>query len=368
MARIRILQIESIYPQFSEAIYRDWVGLDRLSFSTQIKTILSSGWSGGQNVVPHLNPSKWDRFYIIPRLVPAQAAWGRERNLRPSEMNLREILRQQLHVIKPQVIYLSDITSFDFSILNELIPRPLIVGWLASRFPTGIPWTEIDLLLSGISAIRNEALQLGVKQTADFNSAAPAFFGVNSQATQSNFQHPSVGFAGSFFGGYHDDRAKMFASLASTHSNLPFHIYTGQRFTVSDSCQINFHKPVFASEVLETYSMHAFVIDARADFGLGEPRFNRDTSNMRIFEATRAGTLLLTEYAPNLERLFDLGKDIICYHSEEELNDLLEFFAKPSSSNTCETIADSGFNRTLSSHMIEHRAAEFGKIIGKLLA
>jgi hypothetical protein len=365
--RPRVIQIEAVYEQFASNLYARWPGLDALSFETQIRTILDSGWSGGQNVVPYLNPSRWERFYLLPKLVAPQLAWARQAAVPQAKWNLREILCQQIKAIEPDVIYLSDLGSFDFSILDELNQRPLMVAWLATRLPPGIPWSRIDLLLSGIGAIREEALRLGVRKVQDFNSAAPSFRGLTPGFSPTNNASPGVVFSGSFLGGYHDDRAKLLARLAVERPQIPVDVYTGQPFQLPKACPLRFHAPVFAAEVVETYANHAMVVDARAEFGLKETRFNRDTSNMRIFEATRAGALLLTEYAHNLESMFEIGSEIICYRSEEELIDLVSFYSNKKHVEARLRIAQKGFKRVLKSHTIEHRAVDFESILNDTL-
>lgn len=50
--------------------------------------------------------------------------------------------------------------------------------------------------------------------------------------------------------------------------------------------------------------------------------------NMRTFEVAGAGGVLLTDYKPALEELYTVGKDIMTYHSNEELEDKLEFLVR----------------------------------------
>jgi hypothetical protein len=361
--RPRVVQIEAIYEQFARVLYTRWPGLENLSFQSQIQAVLDSGWSGGQNVVPYLNPSNWERFYLLPKMVAPQIAWAKERGVPPVGWNLRDILFLQLQDIDPDVIYLSDLGSFDFSVLDQLKRKPYVIAWLATKFPLDIPWSRIDLLLSGIGAIRREALRLGVKAVRNFNSGAPSFRGLSWHSAAHKANPMSIGFSGSFLGGYHDERAKMLSRLSAERPHIPIDIYTAQPFGKRSSSTIRFHGPVFASEVVETYARHLIVVDARAEFGLAEVRFNRDTSNMRIFEATRAGSMLLTEYAPNLESMFMLGREIICYRSEDEFIDLASYYSDINHANELKSIAQGGFRRVLAEHTIEHRAEEFERII-----
>ena len=56
--------------------------------------------------------------------------------------------------------------------------------------------------------------------------------------------------------------------------------------------------------------------------------FNRNISNdinYRTFETTGCGTLLLTNYTPNLERLFKINEEIIVYDNLYDLDDKIQF-------------------------------------------
>jgi spore maturation protein CgeB len=363
----KIVQIESIYPKFAGLLYKKFPDLGSKGFECQVDAILKSGWSGGQNIVPYLNPQKWDRHYLIPTLAPVQLAWVRDRHCDKKEIGARAILRAQLDLIEPDVIYITDIGAFDFSILDELKRRPLIVAWLASRFPNSVHWGKIDLLLSGIDAIRNEALRRGVRAVSDFNSAAPSFQSIKASLLLPESSVNSLVFSGSFFPGYHDQRALMLMQVAVEVPAVSIDIYTENSFPISRDSSIRFKPPVFGSEVIQTYSRYPLVVDARADFGLNEIRFNRDTSNMRIFEATRAGSLLVTEYAPNLEVMFDIGKEIICYKSEGELFEHVSFYLSDRGRKDRESIAVAGFQRTIKCHTIEQRALQFDSLITRLM-
>ena len=51
-------------------------------------------------------------------------------------------------------------------------------------------------------------------------------------------------------------------------------------------------------------------------------------NNMRLYEATGMGSLLLTDKKDNLENLFEIDKEIITYTSKEEALEKGEFFIR----------------------------------------
>ena len=88
-------------------------------------------------------------------------------------------------------------------------------------------------------------------------------------------------------------------------------------------------------------------------------------NNMRLYEATGMGSLLLTDKKDNLENLFEIDKEIITYTSKEEALEKYEFFIR----NPIEAskIAHAGQTRTLKEHTYEIRMQELKEILEKYL-
>lgn len=83
-------------------------------------------------------------------------------------------------------------------------------------------------------------------------------------------------------------------------------------------------------------------------------RHNTGTTNGRIFETTAAGSLLITDYVPGLEKLFDIGKEIVVYKKDgvDEVKYYLEHDEER------ERIARAGLERTKKDHRLRDRLEE----------
>jgi spore maturation protein CgeB len=81
-----------------------------------------------------------------------------------------------------------------------------------------------------------------------------------------------------------------------------------------------------------------------------------DDINYRTFEATAAGAMLLTNYTPNLEKLFDIGKEIIAYRSLDEILSFINYYTNNDDERN--TIARAGMNRTVACHSYNVRAEQ----------
>lgn len=77
--------------------------------------------------------------------------------------------------------------------------------------------------------------------------------------------------------------------------------------------------------------------------------------NMRVFEATACGALLVTDRVANgLETLFELEREIVTYRSDAELVERIDYFlAHPAER---EAVAEAGYRRTAGEHTYLQRA------------
>jgi len=73
-------------------------------------------------------------------------------------------------------------------------------------------------------------------------------------------------------------------------------------------------------------------------------------TNMRLFEATGVGILLITDSKVNLNELFELGKEVVAYRSPEECVELVQYYLEHDRER--EDIARAGQERTLQEHWV----------------
>jgi spore maturation protein CgeB len=83
---------------------------------------------------------------------------------------------------------------------------------------------------------------------------------------------------------------------------------------------------------------------------------------LRDFEVPMSGGFYLTEYQEELEEFFDIGSEIVCYRSKEDLLEKIRFYVKrPDLRNQ---IREAGRRRCLSDHTWERRFEVVFKAMG----
>jgi spore maturation protein CgeB len=86
-------------------------------------------------------------------------------------------------------------------------------------------------------------------------------------------------------------------------------------------------------------------------------------NNLRLFEATGCGALLITDYKDNLNDLFEVGKEVVAFRSSEDCIDLIHYYMK----HPREARLIAGQRRTLRDHSYVKRMGEISKILEKHL-
>lgn len=85
---------------------------------------------------------------------------------------------------------------------------------------------------------------------------------------------------------------------------------------------------------------------------------------LRDFDATLSGSMYLTHANPDLNLLFEVGKEIVCYETPEECADKCEYFL--SNEDEREDIAKAGLTRSLREHTWEARFEKLFQVLGLL--
>ena len=83
---------------------------------------------------------------------------------------------------------------------------------------------------------------------------------------------------------------------------------------------------------------------------------------LRDFEAPMSGAFYVTEYMPELEEFFRVGKEIVCYHDKADLADKVKYYLAHTEER--ETIRQAGYRRAVSEHTWQKRFQQVFQQIG----
>lgn len=364
------------YPAYLDWLYDSCPDLASARYHVQNEKLVQDAFSAIHIIAPHLSHVGYDSRVIIANCQAAQFQWARECDLAfPASDWMKEIVKYQIDMFNPDILYFSEPGTFDSRFINTLRKRPiLILGWRAASIPEGTDWSEFDVLLSSLTALREIALVLGAHATEHFSPGFPKWI---AETTQNISPAVDVVFAGQYTRKGHKRRNIYLRKIAEeakapqTGFTCNFHL-SGAVDTIPKEIEPFLRKPVYGMSMHQALRKGRIAFDARGDIEIKKKGHNtpidlaqKESANMRIFEATGTGVFLLTEYFKNLERYFKIGKEIETFTGEQELIEKIRYYiAHPEER---EEIARRGQRRCLRDHSMGKRVSQFDTIIRRHL-
>jgi len=372
--KLKFLQINTFYEIFLEDFYKTNSDLLNTSFTNQVEGLLNSGFSEIHHLSPYMKKMGYDSIFIVPNDKHSQLQWLKENDLEISINTdlCKEILKNQIETIKPNILYVSDPMKYDSSFLKTLSWKPdLTIGWCASDIFPNTDWSLYDIILSGISGIREAALKIGAKAVEAFFPGFPITSAEYVKDIEPAFD---VSFCGSWTIDQHEKRNRYLGLLSKQAEigtfSLALYLNKGQNLVPKEVAKFDFGTK-FGKSMYKAIKTGKISVDIRGDLRLlGNKNLiidiaKNETMNMRIFEVTGCGIFLLAEYFDNLSSYFEIGKEIEVFRDDKELVEKIKYYiAHPKER---EEIARKGQERCLKYYSIEKRCQEFDFIIKKYL-
>jgi len=399
----RILKITSFYKDFLSQIYNNHPELKLKSYSEQYQFLMDQKYAWSDFFKVHNEKLGVEVYEIIHNAEYLQLAWQRENHA--NEKN--SILYEQIKRYKPDVLFFQDIKSFSGSFIKNLRNNfpfvKLIFGHCCSPYSAlDIDnYQSYDFILTCLDSFKSDFEKIGIKSY----KLDHAFEGSILDFVQSDNHFPKNDFIfiGSFVSGsdFHDNRFQYLEKLLeeniqiSIYGNIiidsPLQLFTKQSaFKVSrilDRIGLNsinqkiiplkkvstlkqMPKRVQISPLLrksmvnEThYGINMYKLLSKAKIGLNiQAGVSGDYAvNMRLFETTGVGALLLTDYKKNIKDFFEPDYEIVTYNSVDECIEKSKWlFENP---DKAEEIARAGQKRTLKDHALKDRFYKIHEII-----
>jgi hypothetical protein len=371
---MKFMQIHTFYPVYLESFYAKSPGFAQRSYQEQMHALVRDGFSAAHLFAPYLGACGYDSTLVVANCQPTQLRWLNENvaDLGMSEITVFDAARMQVEKIKPDILYLSDSIAFDSRFVRSLSWKPkLILGWRAAVINDGTDWSEFDLMLSGLGALRRFALKLGARNAERFFPGYPVW--ANDLIGKVPVEHDVV-FSGQWNPGQHGNRNEYLRQIARASRShgftASFNLLGNELPPEVAACS---RGAVFGVDMHRALAAGRIVFDARATHVAKDPATGsmvdlsgKETANMRIIEATGCGRFLLTERFDNLSEYFELGREIETFSGPGELLEKINYYLRHPAER--EEIARRGQERCLREYSMEMRAGELDRLIRKHLA
>ena len=388
-----LLQFEKTNPNFKE-----------LDFHSLSELMNNSSTSIADKLSYQFNKLGVESNFIISNYQFLQNKWAKENNINAKS---DELLIEQISYYSPVVILTSGF-GIDSKLLKAIKQKVPTLKYFITLHASPISKREIeigkeyDLVISSIMGMVRFFKKNGLNSIYMPHAFDDRILKQIGHVEKEN----KLVFAGSLTSGnqFHDDRIRMIFQLLK--KNLPVDIFANIRnkkslvnklmlisykiynqfplilkntlhknkiLSTLEQLDENFFKDSEELKYIKHYVKPAkFGIDYYKVLASASISFNNHinitgnyTGNIRLFEATGVGSLLITDEKIDNNELFEIDKEILTYASYDEAIEKIQWALN--NPNEAKVIAEAGQRRTLKDHTYKNRVEQLNRIIQEKL-
>lgn len=374
---MKIAIIDTYYPVFQASHYAKSPQLESASYDQQLHALIDQCFGTSDFYSRHLNALGCEAEDMIVNCMTLQAAWAKQNNVPFSRLAMRiphrafrlpligkffsnlpgllDVAIAQVKKAKPDVLYCQDLSFFPGEVLKKLKQSVrLIVGQIACPLPPESFIKGYDLILTSFPHF--------VPRLRAFGMASEYFrIGFDTRVLEKLGEIPKD-IDASFVGGIsrHHDKAVPVLEYLAHNTPIQFFGYGADSLDTDSPIRARHHGEVWGLDMYRALARSRITLNRHINVA------ENNANNMRLYEATGVGTLLLTDRKDNLGELFEIGKEVVAYSTAEEAAELIRYYLNHP--EEAQTIARAGQARTLREHTYRHRMEELVPILSHYLA
>ena len=368
---MKIFIVDTYYPSFLGALYARLPDLAHRPYVEQWHAIMGQCFGSADFYSSNLRKVGHEATEVVANCEPLQLQWAREHGIESRKFRwttgLRKrlipwaqrsqprdwfyaVLAAQVKQYGPDVLYVQNMNWTSSAFLRQIRPYVrLITGQIACPISSGADFREYDLVLSSFPHFVEQFRRNGLA-SEHLNLAFEP--NILARLEKGETQYGVV-----FIGGlsaHHAERVQLLEHVVGSH---PLACWGYGNNT------LNSKSPLFASHHGEAWALDMYNIVYNAYIALNNHISTARcfANNMRLYEATGIGTLLITDQKDNLKTLFEPDKEVVVYSSAEECVELISYYLEHEEER--EAIARAGQQRTLTEHTYCHRMRELANIL-----
>jgi len=280
-------------------------------------------------------------------------------SLRPLAMRMTgnstyEILRRQVQHYKPDIILNQAMDVLPDAFMVEIKPYTrLIAGQIAAPLPQERTFRAYDLVFSSLPNYVKYFREQGLASELSRLAFEPSILSVLGPSNA----HYAATFVGSL-STFHSGRIDLVEDLCQSATLDVWGEIFGA-LPKSSSITSHHHGPAWGINMFRILRDSKITINHH--IGIAENYAN----NMRLYEATGVGTLLLTDAKDNLDEIFKVDREVVTYRTRAECADKIRYYLDHE--NERSVIAKAGQNRTLNEHTYLQRVRDIAELLNKHL-
>lgn len=350
------------------------------SYREAIEELTQHGFGTGGAYRKELMNLGWEAEIVVPNSFATQAKWLQENKFskpiskgwtyglhvarapgirRFSHLlpHIQGTLYKQIATLKPDVVFVQDLNVLTPTLAKKIRQHTkLLVGEIASPLPPKAYFEQYDLIFSALPTIVDQTKKWGIDSKYlplgfDSRWASHSLTPVSERTIDAIF-------VGSF-SRHQPQTIPLLQEVAKLVPSLE--IYGSAKPEVLKDAGLlnNYRGKAWGEDMFKLLANSKIVINRHGtiagDFAV----------NMRMFETTGCGAVLVTEHKSNIADLFEPGVEVLTYENATDaaaqVKDLL------SDEKRLNAIATAGQQKTLSSHTYNKRAKQLSELLASRL-
>jgi spore maturation protein CgeB len=374
---VRILVLDTYYPEFLAAHYRQQPQLASRSYGVQLASLMDRCFGTSDAYSSHLRELGHEAGEVVANCEPLQLRWAVEQGYGRLAVNrfgvalpgpmrllarrtaLRRIALEQIEAFDPQVVYLQDLWFFKAQDLDALRRAGrFVAGQIASALPAERMLRRFDLLVSSfphfVQRFREQGIDSEYLKIAFYRKVLER---LQHQGVQPDAEAPrdyGVAFVGGLDPRVHGSGTRLLERIAR-QVDVDVWGYGAAELPQDSAIACRYRGEAWGLEMYEVLARSRIALNRHIDLADGY------ANNMRLFEATGVGALLVTDAKRNLADLFEPGREVVAYEDEDDLVVKLRHLAEQDDERR--RIAAAGQERTLREHTYANRMTELAAML-----
>lgn len=371
---LKFLIVNADYTDFLSHLYAQHPGLARRSYQEQIQVRADSLFGSADFYSSNLRKLGHEAWDIRVNNEFVQRAWAREHNISASPSYvwrfrlrrgvlpwlyqvkvrrwLTDILAAQIKYFQPDILLNLAMDSISSQFWKEFKSDiRLLVGQIAAPLPEGEDWSCYDLVISSLDNFVEFFQRQGIPSERHRLGFEPRVL--------DRLDQPNKSIPVSFVGGLSRAHVERVTMLENLCRRVDLRIWGMIDASLPTSLRRCYQGPAWG------YDVYRILHDSKLTLNEHGKWAGPYANNLRLYEATGVGTLLVTDWKTNLHEMFEPGKELVTFRSAEECVEVVQYYLEHSAEREC--IAKAGQQRTLRDHTYYQRMQELVHLLGKYI-
>ena len=372
---LKILVVDTYYEDFLKTFHAERRDLATASYDDTLAALMAQCFGTADYYSRNLLALGDTCVDVVANDRLLQAKWAAEHGLPfdatpPLEAVMRQIpyarrfarhsdwrlpaLVDRIRAESPDVVYFQNLSLLEPWFADAIRPfAKLIVGQIACPPPSERYLRGFDLILTSFPHFVRRFRALGI---------GSEYFRIAFETTLlDRLVTLPEAYDAVFVGGFVDVHAQATVALERLASEVQLDVwgYGTESLAPDSPLRTHFHGQAWGIDVYNIFHNSKIVVNRHSSAA------ENYANNMRLFEATGSGAMLITDEKDNLDELFEVGIEVVSYRDADDLIDKVRYYLTHDDERAA--IAAAGQARTLREHTYANRMKELHGILTRYL-